>query len=534
MTPQLPNAQETLPEYADNPLIARLPPIKTSRELYDQLNLQPSYAESERSLPGHLRAHCLRRLMRYFEPMDRHLALAQTFDITLRQGYLGRNPHTRDFIKHLQDGADRISQNQFFIQPTQGISTAQSFSVVGCSGVGKSTAMGRILNMYPQVIEHREPFLLYQLTWLKLDCPRQASVKQLCQNFFGAIDQILGTSYLLKHGKPRMGVDHMMLQMSQVASLHALGVLIIDEIQHLRQGRGNDPEDFLNFLVTLVNTIGVPVIVIGTMGSMEVLQGNFREARRATGSVWERLPKGGDWDTFVERMWRYQWLRENTPLTRELMDILYEESQGIIDIVTKLYMLTQAYLIRTCGARRLPERITPDLVREVARRDLAIIQPMMAALRTGDRKALQRYDDLLPLHQYVENALCEAGSVPQSTRPLHRVAEPVLSSESVTLEQRVVASLEAMGIASDLGETLFNDALKACPTQDVYEIIGWITEQLRQRPPVKTAKPKQRTELKPTEPDDLRVITLADASQDNYEALAGAGVIRDPLKDDVA
>ena len=77
------------------------------------------------------------------------------------------------------------------------------------------------------------------------------------------MDRILGTRYLVQHGKARIGVDHMMLHMSQVANLHGLGALVIDEIQHLIRGRGNDPEDLLNFLVTLVNTIGVPVLVIG-------------------------------------------------------------------------------------------------------------------------------------------------------------------------------------------------------------------------------------------------------------------------------
>ena len=36
----------------------------------------------------------------------------------------------------------------------------------------------------------------------------------------------------------------------------------------------------LNFFVTLVNTIGLPVVMIGTTKAMSILQGEFRQARR--------------------------------------------------------------------------------------------------------------------------------------------------------------------------------------------------------------------------------------------------------------
>jgi hypothetical protein len=39
----------------------------------------------------------------------------------------------------------------------------------------------------------------------------------------------------------------------------------------------------MNFLVMLVNAAGIPVVVVGTMGALDVVQKDFREARRVVG-----------------------------------------------------------------------------------------------------------------------------------------------------------------------------------------------------------------------------------------------------------
>jgi hypothetical protein len=168
----------------------------------------------------------------------------------------------------------------------------------------------------------------------------------------------------------------MIRNMFHVANLHAVGVLGIDEIQHLNQTRGVGADLLLNFLVTLVNTIGIPVLIVGTHGAMPVLQGNFRQARRASGvggQVWDNLKPDRTWDHFVETMWRYQWTQEVTPLTDDLRQVLYEESQGIIDVVVKLFMLAQLRAIRLRAVRRHPERLDRELLLQVVAQDFNLL-----------------------------------------------------------------------------------------------------------------------------------------------------------------
>jgi hypothetical protein len=227
-------------------------------------------------------------------------------------------------------------------------STASGFTVIGMSGVGKTTAMEKVLSLYPQQILHTqykgEPLFLTQLVWAKIDCPFDGSLKGLCLSFFAYVDRILGTSYSKKFSSDRMTVDAALPRMAQIATTHCLGLLVIDEIQHLSQAKSGGSDKMLNFFVTLVNTIGVPVVLIGTTKAMSVLQSEFRQARRGSGQgdlLWDRMKNDLSWEIMLRAMWKNQWTRNQTPLTAELKDILYDESQGIIDIAVKLYAMAQ-------------------------------------------------------------------------------------------------------------------------------------------------------------------------------------------------
>ena len=130
--------------------------------------------------------------------------------------------------------------------------------------------------MYPQVIVHSgykgQGFSFYQIVWLKLDCPFDGSVKGLCIDFFNKIDQLMGTNYYSKVGSYNRSVDYMLTLIAQVVRSTGLGLLVIDEIQHLCEARGFGDEKMLNFFVTLVNTAGVPVVLIGNPKAMSILQ----------------------------------------------------------------------------------------------------------------------------------------------------------------------------------------------------------------------------------------------------------------------
>lgn len=528
----------SLPEYERNPFIARLPSLQTQLQLQNSMAARPQFNVQERAYPASLRKHCIMRLGRYFEPLERQLQLAERFGMLLRQGYIGRNPLTHDYIRHLQNGAERINAKSLTITTRQPVeNTASSFALVGCSGIGKSKAIEKVLHQYQQCIQHIEPFSLIQITYLKLDCPHQGSPKQLCINFFSAVDKLVGTNYFNAYGSRRAGVDEMMVHMAHVANLHALGVLVIDEIQHLNKTKVG-PDALLNFIVTLVNTIGVPVILIGTLSAIPLLQENFRQARRASGFgslVWDRMPNGKPWDYFIDQLWKYQWTCESTEITPEIKSVLYDESQGILDIVVKLFMLSQLRVVGIGEVRRGPERLTPELFRKVAREDFRIVQPMLAALRSNDTKALLKYDDLLPLQAHIEQVLASALVTPQvgiDSKPT--VVDPSDTTVSEDGIDAVSTALRSLGVADDVARVLIHEARAKNPSADPLLLMATISESLLARP-VKVKKnppPKLSKDVVPIALDLRQIVAIGKGSgKSGYELLLAAKMVKPPLLD---
>lgn len=527
----------SLPEYEGNPFIAQLPPLQSQRQLLDTLAARPVYNPAERGYQASLRKHCIMRLGRYFEPLERQIQLADRFGMLLRQGYIGRNPLTHDYIRHLQNGAERIEAKSLTFPTRQPVeNTATSFALVGCSGIGKSKAIEKVLHQYRQCITHKEPFSLLQITWLKLDCPSQGSPKQLCINFFSAVDRLAGTAYFNWYGSRRASVDEMMVHMAHVANLHALGALVIDEIQHLNKAKIG-PDALLNFLVTLVNTIGVPVILVGTLSAIPLLQENFRQARRASGLgslVWDRIPKGKVWNYFIDQIWKYQWTSTPTQITPEIREILYEESQGILDIVVKLFMLAQLRVISIGEVRQGPEILTEKLFQQIAREDFQIVRPMLDALRRNDLKALSKYDDLLPLHVHVNQLLASAlATSPSAVLKESFVAAAVVATQDDSLDS-IQNALRSLGVADDVAHVLINEARALHPSADPLLLMAAIAERLTKRPvPVRKTRPAKPLADTVLLAQDLRHVVEQgkQAGKSGYESLLAAGLVKPPLLD---
>lgn len=272
-------------------------------------------------------------------------------------------------------------------------SDAECSAIIGISGVGKTTAVTRLLTMYPQVIIHKEykgkPLSRTQLVWLKVECPHDGSIKGFCQTCFNAIDRVMGTNYYKKYGNYRYSSANMMVDLSTIFAIHGLGILVIDEIQFLVHKRTRS-EALINFLVSLINTTGIPTILIGTPRASCLFNTDFKFARRTPGPPWDRLRENdGNWEFFIETMWKYQWVKNFTPLSTEIKEVLYELSQGITGVVVYLYVYAQIRAI-VSGV----ERLTVGLLRDVAKKELQRMSKIVTAIRENNYDALAAYADV--------------------------------------------------------------------------------------------------------------------------------------------
>lgn len=390
--------------YDGNPFIEALPPILSVAQAGNSIKGKVDFHPSDRLSSPKSRMHMVVSLLDdYFQPLSQHVLLQEKIDMMLRMGYVGRNISDGSLNRKLQEGYDLIKSGgeitaNFSVEKT----TARSMSLVGISGSGKTSSLVRVLETYPQVIYHEQQNF-FQVTYLKIECPSNGDLESLCLNFFSAVDGVLGTDYERRYAKQRLSVPKMLALMRQTANNRAIGILVIDEIQRLSQVRSGGKEQMLEFFVELVNTVGIPIVLVGTPKARPIFELELQSGRRSAGLgsiYWETIQQNVakssgkepnlNWTRFSDNLWKYQWLKHgDDPLTDEIRDCWYDLSQGVLDIVVKLFVLAQ---LRAIANKK--ERITVGILKSVYKQELKPVHPMLDALRSGDADKIVKYSDM--------------------------------------------------------------------------------------------------------------------------------------------
>lgn len=516
-----------LPKFAGNPNIEALPAINTRKQALDEMERHPNYNDEMRFLPAHLRTQLVMDVLHFFQPFSVHLKLEGMVSRMIRDGYLPRNPlnpaHSSDLkirLKHFK---------KFSTFGEQFTPSGCGFTMCGMSGVGKTTALIRVLNLYPQIIIHtnykRRKFTRAQIVWLILECPKDGSTKALCTKFFKTIDYVMGgdTTYSKDYGKESRSTNDLMESMANVAATHQLGALIIDEIQYLNVAKSGGAEEMLNFFVNLVNTIGLLVVIVGTYDAVPLLTGTFRQARRGSGQgdlVWDRMPFEDEWKFYVEALWEYQYVEQRCPLTEQLSRALHDVSYGIIDIANRIYLVAQIRAIENGIDKKRPEEITEGLLRSAYRDDFRLVSHIIETLKTGDPSLLHNISDVCP-------------------PPILPIQERAASSSARSDEQQVLGESESISdpetADADVSPTMDSGASALEAGQSVNTGRGQIFT-VNEGIVVTTSGTKRRArKSRPAtvsyDEQDLRGIVargqFSTPQIDPYHALSAAGYIKD-------
>src|SRR6266699_471106 len=432
---------QRVPCFQGNPLVEVLRPLGEKEDVYKRRRISPIYDVKHRHYTPEARLLLLGHGRRFFEPLSMNFNLASRFDSMLRHGYVGRNPLQLGSYREAREKLDKI-----ILEPLVRdlpLDFNLGLTMIGISGIGKSRALERVTALYPQVIQHSwyqgRRFTWRQLVWFKLDCPPDGSIIGLCTNFFLQIDRILGTNYFQNYGiRNKPSQPAMVAFMNIVAFNHSLGVLIIDEIQNLRRKR--DPE-MLDFFIQLDNEIGVPIVLVGTPTAEEILSGDLRRDRRASGQGemrWSRMKNDVEWRYFLESLWSYQYVQKQYHLSDELAQTLYYESQGITDLAIRLYFFAQRYAIVTGE-----ECITRETIQTAAKLGL---------------RSVQRF-----LHYIRENNIKEIKA--QGNRPFLDIERDFQQAESELMKRIETGRSLATGTAAIHGSQAQNGAAQQSPAE---------------------------------------------------------------------
>lgn len=398
--------------YSGNILIDACGPILSPAEMLRQMVYLPPLPSNLAATPTYVRQHQLDDIRRLHIPTAAGIELAESIGVMIRQGYVHRNPTNPSTWQRIY-APGRTDDRHAAIQ--------LGATVVGLSGVGKSTAVERALALLPQVVTHeRFPGLVgsvQQLLWLKVDVPRSGKISELVENFAIATDSALGTNYTdqIFSSPNKKGVT-LANQWLQKIHCHFPGMLVLDEIQNLfkierkavreaaamrrvaqRPALRIADDEAVKFILTLTNTTKIPVLACGTPDGVDALSTRMSTLQRLVSAGFHRIPHAvsADDDFFRNRLFpqlcRYQWQPELLAPSDEFRHLLHDLSGGILRIAMSLWI----HAHRRSFDRGASQLSFEDF-RYAAASALAPLQPAVQAILSGDARLQLHYEDLLP------------------------------------------------------------------------------------------------------------------------------------------
>jgi hypothetical protein len=230
----------------------------------------------------------------------------------------------------------------------------------------------------------------------------------------------------------------------------------------------------LNFFVTFANEVKIPVVTVGTPRALSLLEGTFREARRVGDHgtyIWDSHSFDKEWAFFLKGLWKYQWTTSPVKLSDRLSELFYKKTQGIPALVVRLFQLSQLQAIRN-GM----ESLTEELIAEVAEEKFKLVAPMLEALRTNNKKAIMKYEDLLA------KGLKEINTDVDREGRLAMLKEQAQKRNQGAAERtRTVSALIAMGFEQDAIQDVVTQFFETRPNSTSSAAVRAILESLEGR-----------------------------------------------------
>ncbi|MEK3880144.1 ATP-binding protein [Paenibacillus sp. FSL M7-0420] len=397
--------EQIVEAYQGNPFIEALPPRFTQDQLYQMLDSVPRFSGNLNELDLEDRIELIQQIKPgYWKPLITHFERYRNIYNMIKIGYQSRNPLSSMYQREMAVGLDNIlahGTDEYGRNLAGNIQTAQMMADIGLSGMGKTKSYERILSLFPQVILHKEykgePFPVKQVIWLHIECPSNKSVGALCRNFYWAVDKLLGSNYYEELAEKDGRAEVLAKRMAKVAGDISLGALFIDEVQRVHKGHSGGEEKMIDFITELTNSIGIPIVLIGTFKALYLFKTSLANTRRGipdgyAENITDRMKDDLEWDMFIEGLWELQYTKTYTASTSELKAMMYYHTLGIPNFAVKLFMHVQCRAI----LYENDEIITAELIEKVANKTFRLVQPIFELIRGGVDIDPREYDDLKP------------------------------------------------------------------------------------------------------------------------------------------
>ena len=316
-----------------NKVIKELPDMLSGNELQNAMSIIPKYDKQIQKYGG-----MTERLLKLSDLYSIYIPSQMSTEIYSKL-YLG-------IIRSMQKKGNKLAVQQFNstyrtmqnIKNKTGnqqydgiIGGSDSFTIIGASGIGKSSAISRALNLIEanHVIEIEQPYTKI-LPCLTVQCPFDSSVKGLLLEILRKVDEQLGTDYAQTK---RFTTDMLIGAVSQVCLNH-IGLLVVDEIQNVVNSKNG--KNLIGSLTQLINNSGISICMVGTPESEIFFEQAMQLARRSVGLKYTALPYDEHFCEVCECLFYYQYVKNITQIDSTIIDWLYQHSAGVISIVVSL------------------------------------------------------------------------------------------------------------------------------------------------------------------------------------------------------
>lgn len=330
-------------------IIDKLPKMLVGQELYEKCLALPDYDVSIRLKDAGERLIALSDLYNIYIPSDMSAEIYCKLYLALVRSLQKKN--TTDTIRQRNENHKMIQKQAY----NGIIGGSDCFTITGCSGIGKSSAIYRAIDLIGVngVVVTQKPFRKI-IPFVVVQTPFDCSVKGLLLEILRQVDKFIGSDYYIKGMKARVTTDMLIGMVSQVALNH-IGLLIVDEIQNIVKNKG--AMSLVNMLTQLINSSGISIAMVGTPESTVFFEQALQLARRSLGLHYNTLEFDDYFCGFCKTVFEYQYTKEKVELTDSILHWLYEHSGGIISVVISLLHDTQEIAILNGVEKICPETL---------------------------------------------------------------------------------------------------------------------------------------------------------------------------------
>lgn len=318
-------------------LFEKIPPMLIGAELEQGLTYLPKYDPEIYNADAGTRLVALNQLSEIYIPSKMTYEIYSKIYLSMLHSLTKKQ--TIDAVKQGNENHKKIqglSHNSI-------LGGSDSFSIIGKSGIGKSTAIAKSIEISGgmEVISVKNPYVNI-IPFVNIQCPHDCSIKGLLLSILGQVDMRIGTNYREAAIKAKASIDVLIGMVSQVALNHIL-LIIVDECQNIC--RNKNGVNLVSAMTQLINSSGISICLVGLPETEDLFQREMHLARRSIGLSYMESAFDDFFIKVCEIIYSYQYVANPAPITPEIIEVLYQCSSGVIGLVVSLLVESQQMAI---------------------------------------------------------------------------------------------------------------------------------------------------------------------------------------------